>query len=241
MSPLAAMLLAFSLQGAPPATPAYGLRLSAPLVAPASFFVGALDAPVELQVQAATGDAQAEADRRYAAAVRLRADLGTIHRALGITTWVVMAVALAAGMIQYYNLYGFGAGRDTNPCATGQAVFGQDQCWGTPWLHAISAGVTTALYGVTMSMSFGLLANDPNDVLGGRGSYSDRIRAHSVLALIHLAGMVAQIVMGVGVANGWFGDRTNDYGTLQAVATAHQVIGFVTWGALGAAAALMLF
>jgi hypothetical protein len=227
------------------ATPVFGLRLSAPALQPGSWFAApetavdveaALPLPTLLQAAGA-----ADADRRYAEAVRQRAELGQIHRTMGIITWASMTVTVLLGMIQFYNLYGFGDGQDDNPCATGRAVFGQDQCWGTPWPHATSALITTSLYAATLSMSIGLLLNDPNEVLTGRGAYSDRIRAHSVLALVHLAGMLAQTFIGIGLANGWFGDRANNYSDLQTVATLHQVIGWTTWAALGTAGAIMLF
>lgn len=185
-------------------------------------------------------DETAAADEAYSRAVRQRRETGQIHRALGIATWFPMTATVVLGMIQYYNLYGFGAGQNDNPCATGNAVFGQDQCWGTPWSHLISAALTAAMYTTTLSFSIGLLLNDPNEVLTGRGAYSDRIRIHSVLALVHLAGMIAQTVIGIGLANNWFGDRANDYGTMQTIAGIHQAIGWTTWGAFSAAGLLML-
>lgn len=249
------------------ATPLFGLQLEAPMIPPGLLQSGAwfapsaaldvsatLPLPTLLQVEAADAEAagatEAEArattteddeDAAYAAAVRERRELGQIHRTMGIVTWASMSVTVALGLIQYYNLYGFGAGIDDNPCATGHAVFGQSQCWGTPYPHLVSAVVTTALYSSTLAMSIGLLVNDPNQVLTGRGEYSDRMRIHSVLAIVHLAGMLAQTVIGIGLANNWFGDRANDYDSLQTVAVVHQVIGWTTWGALGAAGALMLF
>lgn len=229
---------------------AVGLDHSSELALHADLGALALDAGLEadlgliaalpLQAEGATPEISDE-DRRYAEAVRQRAEWGQIHRALGIATWASMTLTVALGFIQYYNLYGIGAGQNENPCASGNAVFGQDQCWGVPWPHMASAAVTTGLYGVTLGFSIGLLLNDPNDVLNGRGQYSERMRIHSVLALIHLAGMLAQTFIGVGVANNWFGDRTNDYNTLRDWAAVHQVVGWTTWGALGAAGALMLF
>ena len=235
MSGLAALLLA---------TPFLGMQLQAPALQSGAWFSphrvvdvsATLPLPQLLQVDDADED-----DEAYARAVRERQELGQIHRAMGIVTWAAMTVTVGLGLVQYYNLYGFGAGRDDNPCATGDAIFGQEQCFGTPWPHLVSSVVTTALYSSTLGMSIGLLVNDPNQVLTGRGEYSDRIRIHSVLALVHLAGMVAQMVIGIGLANEWFGDRTNDYEALQSVAVAHQVIGWTTWAALGAAGAIMMF
>lgn len=235
MSGLAALLLA---------TPILGMQLHAPTLQNGAWFsppqVVGVEATIPLPqlLQAADADDEEEA---YARAVRERQELGQIHRAVGIATWASMTVTVGLGLVQYYNLYGFGAGRDDNPCATGDAIFGQDQCWGTPYPHLVSAIVTGALYTSSLAMSIGLLLNDPNQVLTGRGAYSDRIRIHSVLALVHLAGMIAQTVIGVGLTNGWFGDRTNDYDSLQTVAVVHQVVGWTTWAALGAAGAIMLF
>jgi hypothetical protein len=240
------------------ATPLFGLQLQAPMISPGTLQPGAwfapsaaldIDATLPLPTLLQAADAQTDSDARtaededaaYAAAVRQRQELGQIHRTMGIVTWASMSVTVALGLVQYYNLYGFGAGINDNPCATGNAVFGQSQCWGTPYPHLVSAVVTTVLYSTTLAMSIGLLLNDPNQVLTGRGEYSDRIRIHSVLAIVHLVGMVAQTVIGIGIANNWFGDRANNYDSLQTVAAVHQAIGWTTWGALGAAGALMLF
>lgn len=228
------------------ATPLFGMQLQAPMLMPGAWFapqdIVTLDATLPLPALLQVDDADtAEADAQYAAAVRQRQETGTIHRTLGILTFASMAITVALGFIQYYNLYGIGAGQDQNPCATGNAVFGQDQCWGTPWPHLASAALTTALYTTTLAFSLGLLLNDPNEVLTGRGAYSERIRIHSVLALVHLAGMLAQTFVGIGLANGWFGDRANDYDSLQTVAVVHQAIGWTTLTALGVAGALMVF
>ena len=199
-----------------------------------------LPLPEILQARGATPEAQDDADARYAAEVRTRSELGAIHRALGITTWAAMTLTVVLGFFQYYNLYGIGAGINDSLCVTGQGViFGQDQCYGTPWPHLVGGVATAVLYSATFAISLAL--PDPNHVSEGRGQYAERIRIHQVLRWVHLAGMVLQMGMGIMLANGTFGDRTNDYGTLQAVAATHQVIGWVTWGAMTAAGAIMLF
>jgi hypothetical protein len=226
-------------------TPVYGLQLQAPMLQSAAWFapVDIVDVDPTLPLLGLAQAAEpASSGATFAAQVRQRQETGQIHRALGIATWAAMTVTVILGIIQYHNLYGgTGGSLDDNPCANGNAIFGQGQCWGTPWPHLISAAVTTALYTTTMSFSIGLLLNDPNEVLSGPGAYSDRIRAHSVLALIHLAGMLAQTFIGIGLANNWFGDRANDFSSMQTVAAVHQAIGFTTWAALGIAGGLMLF
>jgi hypothetical protein len=257
MNGLAALILAtplfgFSLAPVDPALAPLSLRLGVgPVLAsmPLPALLQAEDAvaaasPTDGAAPVDEGEAGADgltdADRRYAEEVRLRRDLGTVHRAFGIATWGAMTLTAIFGFIQYYNLYGVaGTPREATPCVTGSAVFGQDQCYGTPWPHLVAAIGTAALYTVTFSLS--LIMPDPNDVSSGRGEFAERIRIHEALRWVHLAGMLAQMVLGVGLANNWFGDRANDYGTLEAVAGVHQAIGWTTWGVLTAAGAMMLF
>jgi|GEM_PF-1448212 len=266
MNGLAMMILATPLFGftlAPPAAELGTLDLSdtdvAMLSGPA---LGALPIPGLLEVAASVpddgsddvgaddaapraatpvdDDGLTDEDRQYAEDVRRRAELAPIHRAFGIATWGAMTITTILGFIQYYNLYGVGGpGRESTPCVTGDAVFGQDQCYGTPWPHLIAAMTTTALYTVTFSLS--LIMPDPNNVSEGPGEFAERVRIHEVLRWIHLVGMVAQTVLGLSVANGAFGDRANNYDTLEIVAGVHQAIGWTTWGALTAAAAIMIF
>ncbi len=238
MSGLAALLFA---------TPLFGLSLEPPSIDAALWA-----SPVAIEAQAsltpdlvaqaqAAADAAAESeeDRRYTEQVRTRRELGQIHRALGIATWVSMTATVFLGFIQYYNLYGAGDGQDQNPCARGTAIFGQDQCYGIPWPHRISAITTSALYVGTFSLSLAL--PDPNRAREGPGAFAEHLRIHEVLRWVHLVGMVAQAVMGIALSSGAFGDRANDYNTLQTVAAIHQVIGWTTWGVLTAAGAIMLF
>ena len=227
------------------ATPVFGLALEPPtldlaLLSLPGEIAASLDPEIVAQSSAAA-DAASEADeeRRYTEQVRERRELGQIHRALGIATWVAMTATVALGFIQYYNLYGIGAGQDQNPCATGSAVFGQDQCYGTPWPHRISAITTSALYTATFALSFAM--PDPNGASQGPGAFAEHLRIHQILRWVHLAGMLAQAGIGIALSSGAFGDRANDYGALQTVAAVHQVIGWTTWGVLTAAGAIMLF
>ncbi len=177
----------------------------------------------------------------YAEQVQTRSDLSDIHRVMGIATWGAMTATLVGGTIQYYNLYGFGSGIDNNPCVEGSAIFGQGQCSGTPWLHLGGALVTTALYSTTFALS--LAMPDPNDLANGKGEYADKLSLHKTLRWVHFAGMLAQMGLGLLIANSEvIGlDRANDYGTLQALSTVHLGVGLVTWGALSWAGALFTF
>lgn len=180
---------------------------------------------------------QAEQDD-YAAQIKERNSLIKIHRPLGIATWVAMTAAVTLGTIQYYNLYGFFDDIGSNPCVTGDAIFGQEQCSGTPWPHLISAGVTTGLYAATFTIS--LMMPDPDDLSSGKGEFASTLRTHKLLRWVHFSGMVAQAILGIIIANDVL-DRANDYDTLQILATAHLASGFITYGALTWAGALMTF
>jgi hypothetical protein len=186
--------------------------------------------------EAKKADSSAEDD--YNAQIKRRNSLIKIHRPLGIATWVAMTAALTLGTIQYYNLYGFGSDIGHNPCVQGNAIFGQDQCSGTPLPHLIAAGVTTALYTATFTIS--LMMPDPDDLASGKGEFASTLRLHKLLRWIHFGGMVAQVVLGIIIANDVF-DRANDYDTLQILATAHLASGVITYGALTWAGALMTF
>jgi hypothetical protein len=83
---------------------------------------------------------------------------------------------------------------------------------------------------------------DPNRISEMDSDYGRRVRAHKILRWVHLGGMVAQLFLGLAAANDWFGtDRPNDYDALRAIASVHMGLGWVTFGSLSAAAALVLF
>ena len=178
----------------------------------------------------------------YASQMRQRADLMPVHRAFGIATWISMLATVTLGTIQYVNLYGFFGGAEDTPCVQGGAVFGDEQCYGVPWPHRISAITSTALYTATFTLS--LLMPDPDHLDQGNSDYARNLSLHKTLRWMHTAGMVAQLVLGLFTANAqeWFGlDRANNFGELQAMATAHEVIGLTTFGLLTAAGAIMIF
>jgi hypothetical protein len=173
-----------------------------------------------------------------AAQIRQRQELGIIHRAFGIATWASMLVTVGLGLIQYYNLYGFFGSQADNPCVNGNAVFGQDQCYGDPWPHRIAAIATTALYSTSFVLSFTL----PDPLGASEGPAGADLELHKTLRWVHLGGMIAQVLLGFMVGQNWFGlDRANHFDELQAIATVHQVVGLTTFGVLTAAGAIMIF
>lgn len=176
--------------------------------------------------------------RRVGEELRQRQAMGAIHRGFGIATWASMLVTVGLGFIQYYNQYGlFGSLEDT-PCVRGDAIFGQEQCWGAPWPHRIAAITTTALYATTFALSFVM----PDPLGADQGEAGADLALHKALRWVHLGGMIAQMLFGFAVGQNWFGlERANDFGAMQALATVHQLIGLGTFGALTAAAAVMIF
>jgi hypothetical protein len=251
------------------ATPLFGLTLQAPLLEPATDLplvaFAQLDVEADLSAEGSSDEGEEDADIspesaaesegsdtraknadaeaeeiEYRDQTEYRNDLIKLHKPLGIATWASMTVTLGLGFIQYYNLYGFGAGQGDNPCVKGDAIFGQGACSGRPWPHTLSAALTTGLYTSTFVLS--ILMPDPDDLSSGKGEFASTLRLHKFLRWIHLGGMVSQVVLGVIMGTGMLGlDRANDYDTLQALATVHMGIGVVTWGALGWAGALMTF
>lgn len=251
------------------ATPLFGLSLHAPLLDPAMnppLLVAQLDVSADAELSAGGDDEDGDSDEgdvsperaakaggrdtraskadaeeeEYEEQIKYRNDLIKLHKPLGIATWASMTVTLGLGFIQYYNLYGFGAGQGDNPCVKGDAIFGQGSCTGRPWPHTLSASLTTGLYASTFVIS--LLMPDPDDLASGKGEFASTLRLHKFLRWIHFGGMITQVALGVIIGSGLFGlDRANDYGTLQTLATVHMATGVITYGALTWAGALMTF
>lgn len=228
------------------ATPIFGLSLQVQGVAPTTDLavstLPAIQAAADLEVDGeAEGDGDVDAEPSYAELMKERNSLAELHRPLGIATWAAMSLTTVLGFVQYYNLYGFGAGIGDNPCVEGNAIFGQGQCSGTPYLHLSAAALTTALYSTTFAL--GSLMPDPDDLSEGPGEFASTLRMHKLLRWVHFGGMIAQIVLGTLAANpGLIGlNRAEDYGALQALGTVHLATGLVTYGALTWAGALMVF
>ncbi len=195
-----------------------------------------VEAPTPRQAARAASDDNAD----YAAQLRMRADIMPVHRAFGIATWVSMLATVTLGMFQYYNLYGFFGGVEDTGCVRGDAIFGQEQCWGQPWVHRTAWITTTALYATTFTLS--LTMPDPDHLDQGDSAYANNLRIHKALRWGHLAGMLAQVFLGLAISQNWFGiDRANDFGSLQALATVHQLVGLTTFGLVTAAGLMMIF
>jgi hypothetical protein len=199
------------------------------------------DEASESDADQASDDAADDAEQAaYIAQSKERNSLIKLHRPLGLATWAAMTATIVLGAIQYYNLYGFFAGRGDNPCVQGDAIFGQDQCSGAPWPHRIGWITTSALYTATFTVS--LMMPDPDDLANTKGEFGDTLRMHKLLRWVHFGGMLAQLALGLIISQGAFGlDRANDYDGMQKLATVHLASGIITYGALTWAGALMTF
>lgn len=224
------------------ATPIFGFSLQVPALEQ-----GVVEAQLSAKTvaelraaDAAEASSGGQSQKEYVAELKQRNNIASIHRAFGIATWTSMTLTVAAGFLAYYNLYGFGADVGSNPCVTGKAIGGD---WGCQNLRVVKnslAGITTALYATTFTLS--LMMPDPDHLSEGKGEFASTLRMHKLLRWVHLGGMIAQALLGIVIANGPFGlDRANHYSTLQALATVHMGLGLVTWGALTWAGALMVF
>jgi hypothetical protein len=174
----------------------------------------------------------------YLTQLRKRARLAKIHRTLGITTWALTGLAVIAGTIQWRNLYKGDLG--SNPCVTGDAWLGQGQCSGTPWFHALTGFGAGAAYFTTLGLAIAM--PDPDNASKGKSEYASTLRTHKILRWVHLTGMVAQMVLGIVIANPKLSglDRANDYETLKKLSLVHLATGYVTFGALSWAGTIML-
>ena len=174
----------------------------------------------------------------YVVQLRRRAKIAKIHRTLGIATWAATAIAVITGTIQFHNLYG-GGKRDKTPCVKGDAWPNQRQCYGSELIHGIPGFVAGGLYFTTMTLAWAM--PDPDKAAEGNSKFAKTVRTHKILRWVHLAGMLAQISIGIVMANPKLAlNRTDDYNTLQALSRAHLGIGYATFAALTWAGTIML-
>lgn len=239
MGPLTALVLA---------TPIFGFALAPPHLdglPQAALSAAQIESSTGFELDTegsaeAEGPTQAAVDDKaqYVSQLRKRAKLAKVHRTLGIATWVSMAIAVASGTVQYRNLYGGGKLENT-PCVQGNAWPNQNQCSGSPLLHAIPGFVTGGLYFTTMGLE--MFMPDPDHASQGDSKFAKTLRTHKILRWIHLAGMLAQIGIGIAIANPGLGlERESDYKTLQALSRAHLGVGYATFAALTWAGTIML-
>jgi len=169
-----------------------------------------------------------------------RNNIRGIHRILGITTWASMTLTVALGWLQYANLYGPFQSAENTRCVQGNAFFGQNSCIRQPLPHLISSTVTATLYTATFALS--LMMPDPLNIAEQDTDAGRTLRRHKRLRWVHTFGMVAQMLLGVVIANAdRFGlDRANDYAALNTLSTVHMLIGMTTYATMTWAGVLYL-
>jgi hypothetical protein len=156
-----------------------------------------------------------------------------LHRPLGIATFATLTVTEVLGIFAAINQRTwFGQGECR---AGGSPILGFEfGCNGLSALHGVFAFATITLY--TTTGIYALSMPDPERASEGSSRGAVRLRIHKALAWVHAIGMVAMPVLGfLGANPNAFGiqDTRGDYAA--AFRSVHEILGFVTWGALGAA------
>jgi cytochrome b561 len=151
-------------------------------------------------------------DPAFDAKVARRRTLLNVHQAAGIATWALMGTTVVVGQLNYRDLYGGG---------------GYTQKYRNA--HIALAASTATAFAFT-----GILA------LSAPEPYVKRMRldtatVHKSSMAVTTLGLVAQIALGVW-ANQSLGN-TNQ----REIATAHQVLGYATFGAMTVGAVTLLF
>ena len=92
-----------------------------------------------------------------------------------------------------------------------------------------------------VGLGLAMFMPDPDNASVGDSKYAKNVRTHKILRWIHLTGMLAQIALGIVIANPGLGlERSSDYDTLQTLSRAHLGIGYATFAALTWAGTIML-
>lgn len=138
-----------------------------------------------------------------------------IHQFLGLTTWAFMAASCIVGQLNYHDLYGGGSGRGSYMMP-----------------HRLLVYSTAGLF--TATGIYALLAPQPYK----KPLKFDTGLVHRIAAIGATAGIVAEVVLGFITA------RTADSGNstgIKQMATAHDVVGWTTFGFMTAAGAAWIF
>ncbi len=153
-----------------------------------------------------------KADPKLQHDIAMRRTLLTLHQGFGIATWAALAATTVLGQLDFNDR--FRGGGDT----------GKYHAW-----HSGLAYGTSALF-----LATGLLA------VAAPKPYREPLRLDT--ALLHkiamgtaAAGMITQVVLGI-VARGQAGSLSERH-----LATAHQIIGYATFGAMTAGVVVLVF
>lgn len=181
----------------------------------------------------AGADGSAAADEPSIDLIQHRQQNVGIHRPLGIATFATLTATVVLGTFASINQRTwFGPGECR---AGGSPILGFEfGCNGLSALHGVFAFATVSLYATTGI--YALSMPDPERAAEGDSRGAVRLRIHKALAWVHAIGMVAMPILGfLGANPNAFGiqDTRGDFAA--AFRSTHEILGFVTWGALGAA------
>jgi len=171
-----------------------------------------MDMDFELLEPSTAAETPQLVDPQLEKAIAQRRTMLTLHQGLGLATLTTLAATVVVGQLHFNDRYR--GGGDTgryNPWHTGLVI-------GTSSLFA-STGL------------LGLLAPTPFK----KELRLDTITLHKIFVSLATAGMLTQVVLGIVTGN--------QEGQLSQVdlATAHQVVGYATLGAVGAGALMIVF
>lgn len=163
--------------------------------------------------------------------VQHRQNIVRLHRPLGIATWATLTVTEVLGTIASVNQRTwFGDGLCGVRGAT--PIFGSSfGCGGLSTLHGVFAFASVTLYASTGI--YALSMPDPERAAEGDSRGALRLRIHKGLAWVHAAGMILMPVLGfLGNNPQTFGIDDTTGNISAGFRSVHEVLGFVTWGAL---------
>jgi hypothetical protein len=151
-------------------------------------------------------------DPQLEKAIAQRRTMLTLHQGLGLATLTTLAATVVVGQLHFNDRYR--GGGDTGRY--------------DPWHTGLVIGTSSLFAGTGL---LGLLAPTPFK----KELRLDTITLHKLFVSLATAGMLTQVVLGIVTGN--------QEGKLSQVdlATAHQVVGYATLGAVGAGALMIVF
>jgi hypothetical protein len=157
--------------------------------------------------------AASPADARFERQVERRRKMLRFHQGLGIATWSALAATTIVGQLDFNDR--FRGGGDTGEYHGAH--------------RALAAGTSAMFLGTAL---LSLLAPEPYE----KKTRFDTATVHKASMAVAAAGMAAQLALGLWARQGSAGTiRERD------IATAHQITGYATLGAMTIGAAVLFF
>lgn len=171
-----------------------------------------MDMDFELLEPSTAAETPQLVDPKLEKAIAQRRTMLTLHQGLGLATLTTLAATVVVGQLHFNDRYR--GGGDTGRY--------------NPWHTGLVIGTSSLFAGTGL---LGLLAPTPFK----KELRLDTITLHKIFVSLATAGMLTQVVLGIVTGN--------QEGKLSQVdlATAHQVVGYATLGAVGAGALMIVF